>query len=729
MELSLKIGRFGVTLGAGAASPAEKIGRAQAVDVNEWEQRHGAEPPFDLSQPPKGYRNVSWVYACVRAITTAAQGVPLRTYRERGGESRLVEDDPVTRLFWDVNPHMSRADLWEWTVGSLELSGNSYWEIERNGRGVPVALYPLIPANVKIVPDKKDFVRGYLYTVNGREIALEKDDVFHLRYWNPESQHYGLGPYQAATRIVTIDTWAQKYNERFFQSDATPGGVLETDEDLDEETAKSAKRRWEEVHRGRNRAFKIAVLTSGLAYKPISPTMKDMLFPDLRKMNREEICAMFGVPPGVVGILDYANYANLKEQQAIFWKNKMAPLLKKIQEALNQAFIPYFKDSSLYVEFDLSNVEALREDQSEKAKREETLVRAGLRTINELRAEDNLPPVPWGDEPPAQGGGIGMLGLERELQSKGRKFGDTTEVMSPISSVKARERYSVERQMRLLYTPARELFRDLGKEMIRYLKSDHRVAKLRAYAETSEPDEGERDRNRDREIVEGLFSGFDWHKNQRKRIDADFAEPQKTLYEKGARFAARKLRLAAGKALPFMGKKSFELVDPNILKWLSERREFWIGRGLEETYDALRLVLVDEYFDKWKDATDAQLLSSIQRVFEVDATWRAERISRTETQIVGQNSQREMFGRALVRFYEWRHSGNPNGRENHMALDGTVINLDEGERFQVGSYLAEGPGDPSLGPEEVINCECDTWPAIEKAGEGYALPDELWDGS
>jgi len=767
--VKIEIGRF--KLNFEGSAPRQKSSQTLPLLVQDYEEKLGIEQPFNFLNPAKGYRNVSWVYACVNAIMTAVASVPLSEYRQRGSESRPIEG-AISELFWNVNPYLTRTDLWEWTCGSLELYGTSYWEIERNGAGKPIALYPLHPARVTIVPDKVEFIRGFIYEVNGREIALDREDVFLLKYWNPDSEnhgeHYGIGSYQAGSRIVTIDTWAQSYNESFFKYDATPGGALETDQPLDEDSAKLARKRWEEVHSGRQRSHRIAILSEGLKYKPTQPTMRDMTFVELRKMNREEICAVFRVPPAIVGIFEYANYANAKEQQSMFWKNRIVPLLVKIQEALNQGFVPHFNDSSLYVEFDLSNVEALREDQNQKATRENILVRSGLRTINELRAADNLPPVEWGDQPPepASPGIPGQLALP---SPRSKVQGPGAKVQGPRS--KSIGHYDVTRQMPAIYRPAKALFGDLAAEMVRWLKSDGRLSRLRAYAQSTEPvksgggaghgdspesttakdavrnsgDSPLRDANRDRAIVRALFSGFDPKEiASSRRLEADFADPYKSVYEKGAKFGARKLR-AAAKALKMSDlsdlsdasdkaalsdrseKKEFVLVDDNILKQLADRRAFWLAHATDETYDGLLELLTNEYFGRYQQATDAELVAKIQRLFNYDTAWRAERTAKTETHHIAQNAQREMFKRADVRYNEWRHSGNPNGRPNHIELDGATINVSAGEKFRVGSYYADGPGDPGLGPEESINCECDTWPSIGKDGE-YELPDELWSG-
>jgi hypothetical protein len=50
------------------------------------------------------------------------------------------------------------------------------------------------------------------------------------------------------------------------------------------------------------------------------------------------------------------------------------------------------------MEFDLSVIEALGEDENARVTRESQMLDCGVFTINEVRRARNLPDVPWGDQ-------------------------------------------------------------------------------------------------------------------------------------------------------------------------------------------------------------------------------------------------------------------------------------------------------------------------------------------
>jgi HK97 family phage portal protein len=380
----------------------EKARRVHEALVEEFEERLGKDRPENYEDYAIAYSQVVWVYACVSTIATAIAGAPLKAYRQKANSIEEVSDSPLARLLSDVNPYISAYDLWEATASFLELSGNCYWEIERDDEGLPLAIYPMRPDRIKVVPDKADFVRGYIYEVNGRSVSLSADEVVHFKYFNPSNEFYGLGPIAAIRNSIIVDQYSVAYNKSFFKNGAHPGAVLETDGSLGEEAYNRLRKQWEESHKGVVRAHRLAILEDGLKFKPIGLSPRDMEFLKQRRFCREEICSVFKVPPALVGVFEYANYANAEHQNRAFWQKTIIPKLRKLELKLNNSLVPMFEnikpaDEAWFVRFDTSAIDALKENEDVKSQVQERLVRAGIMTINEVRRLENLPPVPWGD--------------------------------------------------------------------------------------------------------------------------------------------------------------------------------------------------------------------------------------------------------------------------------------------------------------------------------------------
>ena len=85
--------------------------------------------------------------------------------------------------------------------------------------------------------------------------------------------------------------------------------------------------------------------------------------------------------------------------------------------------------------------------------------------------------------------------------------------------------------------------------------------------------------------------------------------------------------------------------------------------------------------------------------------WRAAMISRTETHgAANYGAQEAAKETGLVLRKEWVAAADERTREDHVAADGQVVDMDE--PFQVGPDALMFPGDPDGPPEQTINCRC-----------------------
>jgi len=88
---------------------------------------------------------------------------------------------------------------------------------------------------------------------------------------------------------------------------------------------------------------------------------------------------------------------NSEQQNVQFINDAVLPILNKLIYSLNTKLINLafgFDDIEFY--YDITPILSM-DSIEQKAKIDNTYVKAGLRTINELRARDGLPPVKWGD--------------------------------------------------------------------------------------------------------------------------------------------------------------------------------------------------------------------------------------------------------------------------------------------------------------------------------------------
>jgi hypothetical protein len=139
------------------------------------------------------------------------------------------------------------------------------------------------------------------------------------------------------------------------------------------------------------------VTWGGMTWEQIGLSQNDMDFLNQRKLNKYEICGIFGVPPQIVGANEDPTYSNYAVALLAFWESKIIPLLNWVETMVNTRFSDQYYDGVI-VKPDLTSVPALRESVAQKVKMAATLSAMGwpINAINE-RLGLGFDAVPWGD--------------------------------------------------------------------------------------------------------------------------------------------------------------------------------------------------------------------------------------------------------------------------------------------------------------------------------------------
>jgi HK97 family phage portal protein len=134
------------------------------------------------------------------------------------------------------------------------------------------------------------------------------------------------------------------------------------------------------------------VLDAGLKYNRIPMNLDDAQFIDSHKLNRDEICGLFRVPPHMVANLEKATFSNIEELALEFIVFNMMPMIVRFEKAMNwKLFTPAERAAGYYVKF---NIDALlRGNAKARAEALEIKRRNGVVSADEWRELDDENPI------------------------------------------------------------------------------------------------------------------------------------------------------------------------------------------------------------------------------------------------------------------------------------------------------------------------------------------------
>jgi HK97 family phage portal protein len=342
---------------------------------------------------------LSATWACVGLIAGTGASLPCMVYRTVNGVRELARNHPLYYVLHDSpNFDQTALDFWEFMLASIELQGNAYATIERRGDGSVYSLTPVRP-DLVTVRRKSNGMLEYTWTDSGEKQTRDVADVLHIR--GPMGNALGGVSVLSACRGVFSGAMSAESAARTtFANGMRPSGVLSTDPTI---TLTKPQREefndyLQENFQGSMNAGRPMLLDRGMKWQQLNITPEDAQMLESRKFSGEEICRIFGVPPAMVGYGDKAsNWGTGKEVDVLgFQKFTLRRRLKRVEQAVQKQLLTAAdRVAGITIEF---NMEALLRGESEaRARFYQTMTQIGAYTINEVRALENLPPVPGGD--------------------------------------------------------------------------------------------------------------------------------------------------------------------------------------------------------------------------------------------------------------------------------------------------------------------------------------------
>ncbi len=353
-------------------------------DDVEWSSGHQAEY----------YARSTAVHAAVRVLAEAVSRPPLEVWRRAGTGSeyeRAGVDHPLQRLLDRPNDVWDGGQLLRTVESRLALWGSAYVAMVRDGDRVPYEMWPLRPDEVHVVAAQDDrVVRGFIHESADGQVAYLPEEMLWYRRFNPMNTFSGFSSMVPAGLAVTMGTEALNFNRRFYVHSAMPADVvIVMDGSPQQEQIDQLIDSWEARLRNPDTAHRPMILSGGIEMKRLGANQSEMEFIAALRWSVEEVSRAFGVPKVFLSEFEDATLANVRTMEQFLWRNTIIPELKMLEDGINHRLVPHFEgfEGELVVRFNLSDVEAIQESQSDRAERLATLVGAGIMTADEARGE------------------------------------------------------------------------------------------------------------------------------------------------------------------------------------------------------------------------------------------------------------------------------------------------------------------------------------------------------
>ena len=308
------------------------------------------------------------VSGAVDFISNMIASMPVKLYKYKDGKVEEKEDDVRVKLLnGDTGDTLDAFQMKKAMVEDYLLGKGGYAYIRRNRNDV-TGLFYVKDIYISAIPNFKPIYKDYYIIVEG-ETYSKYEFIKLLR--NSKDGATGIGLTEEVGKALETAYSTLIYQLTMVKSGGNKKGFLKSDHKLGQDEINTLKSAWRNLYA--NNEENVVVLNKGLEFQEASNSAVEMQMNESKKTLEDEINNIFHIHPN-----DF--YLTFKE--AIY------PIIKAFATALNKELLLEKEKGKLYFDFDVKEI--IKANVKERMEALKLAKEIGLKTINEMRREENL---------------------------------------------------------------------------------------------------------------------------------------------------------------------------------------------------------------------------------------------------------------------------------------------------------------------------------------------------
>lgn len=325
-----------------------------------------------------GYNNamrISTVFICVLVRAESLSTLPANVMQSTAEGSKVAYNHPVYRLIHNKpNPFQTASSFWKSVSAHIDCYGECFAKVRYSGR--------IQPTRIDLVEDPHSV--QILETDSGN-VYYEYDGKRYEYYEMLHFMDLSLDGKRGCSKIkYNAQTIGYAHKLKNYGSNAIgtkPPGYFTTEQNYD--TVKKQQDNLSKSWKERIAMGDTPLLPFGLKYINLQINPDDAQYLEAVMATKEDIYGIFRIPPTLAQNYERATFANAEQQDLVFVKHTMLPIITNIEQECNAKLFAESNATSqtpFYVKF---NVNAfMRGDFTTRTQGYKTLWERGLITGN-----------------------------------------------------------------------------------------------------------------------------------------------------------------------------------------------------------------------------------------------------------------------------------------------------------------------------------------------------------
>lgn len=321
--------------------------------------------------------------------------------READGGRRRVRDGAAAKLLQQPSPESTWYELVYDLVSTLALYDDAVLWLRSNSETERFELRLIRPNWIVGWEAPTAFSRGACTVAIPGTKKIQKlpaDSLITFHGWDPTDARAGSSPVEALRTIIAEQWEANQFRLQMWKKGGRVGSYLTRPAGTDwkPETRKRFIEEFRAQYTG-PQGGGVPLLEDGMEMKRVGFAAKEEEFVDSAKLALTTVASVYHINPTMLGLLDNANYSNVREFRRMLYGDSLGPIIRQIEDRLNAFLMPKLgAPEGQYIEFNLH--EKLRGSFEEQAAVYQAGVGGPWMTVNEARSRENMPTIEGGDD-------------------------------------------------------------------------------------------------------------------------------------------------------------------------------------------------------------------------------------------------------------------------------------------------------------------------------------------
>ena len=328
-------------------------------------------------------------WRAVNLLSSQLAAFPVGLFKRLpNGDTEQVTNHPAIKLL-RLRPNLKMTPfMWRESMQANTLvHGNGYSYIERNERGVPVALKLLDPTQM----EPRDGGDSVVYEYNNR--VIDSYLMLHVPGLSFDGVK-GKAILTAAAESMGVGLAMQKYSANFFKNGAKQTGVLSHPMALSDKARMGLRSSFDKNMKGDEGGT--MVLDEGMKYTPtgIPPDQAQLL--QTKQFSVQEMARWFGVPPYLLFEESRSTFTNIENQGLEFVRYTLTQWVVRWESELKAKLLTLDEQENHFFKMNMDSI--IRGNLKDRMEAYRAGLDLGIYSVNEVRQLEELNQIPGGEK-------------------------------------------------------------------------------------------------------------------------------------------------------------------------------------------------------------------------------------------------------------------------------------------------------------------------------------------